>query len=92
MFMHFQLRALIEKAHVTSKTKIFTCVMEPVLCTEFQMHINVIAGSSLENNLTTKISKTHPKNRGTLFCYFVLSQLFRYSSQTKPSFYYVIYI
>lgn len=60
--------------------------MESLLCTVFQMHISVIAGSSLDNNLTTKISKTHPKNWGTLFCYFVLLQLFRYSSQMEPPF------
>lgn len=66
--------------------------MQPMLCTVSNTNINVIAGSSLNNNLTTKISKSHHKNQGTLFFYFVLFQLFRYSSQKEPPFYDVIYI
>lgn len=89
MLRDFQLRALIKKTIILL---VRLELQEPVLRTAFQTRINVIAGSSLDNSLKTKISETHPKNWGTLACYFVLSQLFRYSSQTEPPFYYVIYI
>lgn len=59
MLRDFQLRALIKK---TILLLVRLKLRDPVLRTEFQTHMSVIAGSSLDNSLKTKISETHPKN------------------------------